>query len=403
MEEHQQVDTLETATKKKKKKKKKKNNKDKTEGRLTQAQQILHETQVDTEQKKAAAKLLSKKTKKYARGEAPRRKELSAIKSLKLKRRLKAQEKAAEAAAEATARAELLLPEEAGYLESDPKSATQTWQLPQRKLKPHLDRRSAKKVFELDLPVYGPYKLDYTRNGRWLLMGGRRGHIVLMDWMDMKLSSELQLRETVRDITFLHDQTMFAVAQKKYTYIYDNQGIELHVLRNHVDINVLDFLPYHYLLCTVGKTGYLKYQDTSTGQLVAEHRTKLGDCRVMKQNPSNAVQHLGHSNGTVTLWSPNMNTPLVKMLAHRAPVQSMAIDRAGNHMVTAGLDGQIKVWDVRTYKQIHAYFSIRPATTLDISQRGMLAVGNGPHVQVLHACVSTPQLNPLYIYNLFFR
>ena len=31
-------------------------------------------------------------------------------------------------------------------------------------------------------------------------------------------------------------------------------------------------------MVTAGKTGYLKWQDTSTGQLVAEARTRLGAC-----------------------------------------------------------------------------------------------------------------------------
>eukprot|EP00808_Paulinella_micropora_P006803 g63712.t1 len=319
---------------------------------------------------------------RYTRGVFATKKEIAEVSSLKLKRSIKRDAEASKAAAEAAARAELLQPAEAGYLVPDPETISQTWQIKQAAMKPHLDQRSAKKMFKLDLPTYGPYKLDFTRNGRWLLLGGARGHTVLMDWMDMKLGTELNLRESIRDVKFLHDQTMFAVAQKKYVYIYDNQGIELHVLRNHMDVNALEFLPYHFLLCSVGKTGYLKYQDTSTGQIVAEHRTKLGDCRVLCQNPRNAVLHLGHSNGTVTLWSPNMSTPLVKMITHRAPVQALAIDRAGNHMVSSGLDGQVKVWDVRTYKPLHGYFSVRPATSLDISQRGLLAVANGPHVQV---------------------
>eukprot|EP00457_Paulinella_chromatophora_P003678 gb/GEZN01003686.1/.p1 GENE.gb/GEZN01003686.1/~~gb/GEZN01003686.1/.p1 ORF type:complete len:626 (-),score=104.09 gb/GEZN01003686.1/:169-2046(-) len=368
------------------KKKKRKNDQSQTSRRT-------HPSQSKTSKRKQS-KAEANKAKKYVRADPITKEELKEVTSLRLKRGLKQQSDAAKAAADAAARAEILLPSEAGFLEPDPESITRTWQIKQQALKPHLDRRSAKKIFSLDLPTYGPYKLDYTQNGRWLLLAGRRGHTVLMDWMEMKLSTELQLRETVRDVKFLHDHTMFAVAQKKYTYIYDNQGIELHVLRNHVDVNALEFLPYHFLLCSVGKTGYLRLQDTSTGQLVAEHRTKLGDCRVLRQNPRNAVLHLGHSNGTVTLWSPNMTTPLVKMLTHKAPVQALAVDRDGNYMVTSGLDGQVKVWDVRTYKLVHSYFSIRPATTLDISHRGLLAVGNGPHVQVWQDALRTKQKAP---------
>jgi len=46
-----------------------------------------------------------------------------------------------------------------------------------------------------------------------------------------------------------------------------------------------------------GNAGYLKYQDTSTGQLVVELRTKLGRCDTMALNPYNAIINLGHTNG----------------------------------------------------------------------------------------------------------
>ncbi len=50
---------------------------------------------------------------------------------------------------------------------------------------------------------------------------------------------------------FLHDDSMFAVAQKKYVYVYDRTGTELHCMRKHVDVARLDFLPYHFMLVSV--------------------------------------------------------------------------------------------------------------------------------------------------------
>lgn len=187
---------------------------------------------------------------------------------------------------------------------------------------------------------------------------------------------------------------MFAVAQKKYVYIYDRTGAEVHSLRRHTEPNRLEFLPYHFLLASVGETGYLKYQDTSTGAFVAEWRTRAGRCDVMTQNPQNAVIHLGHHNGTITLWSPASSTALVKILAHRGPVLANTVDNTGKYMATSGLDGQMKIWDLRMFKAVHEYYTPTPAQSLDFSQLGLLSVAWGGNVQIWKDVTKSKQQSP---------
>jgi hypothetical protein len=50
---------------------------------------------------------------------------------------------------------------------------------------------------------------------------------------------------------FLQDHSQYAVAQKKYIFIYDRDGVELHRLKSQVEPTCLEFLPFHWLLATV--------------------------------------------------------------------------------------------------------------------------------------------------------
>ena len=131
-----------------------------------------------------------------------------------------------------------------------------------------------------------------------------------------------------------------------------------------------------------GNAGYLKYTDTSTGQMVIEMPTKQGSPTSLAQNPSNAILHMGHQNGTVSLWSPNTTTPLVKLLAHKGPVRTMAIDREGRYMVSAGQDMKMSVWDIRTFREVNNYFLRQPGSSVAISDRGLVGIGWGTQISV---------------------
>jgi U3 small nucleolar RNA-associated protein 7 len=91
---------------------------------------------------------------------------------------------------------------------------------------------------------------------------------------------------------------------------------------------------------------------------------------------------MGHHNGTVSMWTPNMGQPVVRMLTHKGPLRDVAFDQTGTYMVTAGADAQVRVWDIRKYSIMHSYFAAQPPTSIDVSQRGLIAVSWGSRVQI---------------------
>ena len=91
---------------------------------------------------------------------------------------------------------------------------------------------------------------------------------------------------------------------------------------------------------------------------------------------------IGSQNGTVSLWSPNSTTPLVKLLVSKGPVRSVAIDREGRYMVSTGQDLKMSVWDIRTYREVNSYFLRQPGSSVAISDRGLTGVGWGTQTSV---------------------
>lgn len=321
---------------------------------------------------------LDQAQKEYGRGKSVA---VRQIRDKKLRGNLRELEQRYQDAALQAKDAEILHENTGGYLEAEGE-LEKTYKVSQAEIKSGVAVETAKKGFELRLDQLGPYTFDYTRNGRELLLAGRKGHVATFDWRTGKLGCELQLGESVRDARWLHNNQFFAVAQKRSVYIYDAQGVELHNLTEHVDPTHMEFLPYHFLLATTGNAGWVKWHDTSTGKLVSQAPTKLGSPTGMALNPWNAVTHVGHQNGTVSLWAPSSSQALVKMLCHKGPVRSMAVDRSGTYMVSTGQDSKMAVWDVRMFKEVHSYSLRRPGSALAISDKNLTAVGWGTQVSV---------------------
>ncbi|XP_044930625.1 WD repeat-containing protein 46 isoform X2 [Mustela putorius furo] len=274
------------------------------------------------------------------------------------------------------ARSELLLAEEPGFLEGE--DGEDTAKICQADIVEAVDIASAAKHFDLNLRQFGPYRLNYSPTGRHLAFGGHRGHVAALDWVTKRLMCEINVMEAVRDIRFLHSEALLAVAQNRWLHIYDNQGIELHCIRRCDRVTRLEFLPFHFLLATASETGFLTYLDVSVGKIVAALNARAGRLDVMTKNPYNAVIHLGHSNGTVSLWSPAMKEPLAKILCHRGGVRAVAVDSTGTYMATSGLDHQLKIFDLRgMFQPLSARTLPQGAGHLAFSQRGLLAAGMG--------------------------
>lgn len=104
------------------------------------------------------------------------------------------------AAASAHEHDSVLLPHNASARLEAETDLERTWKISQGEIKASVGQAAARKSFDLNLPDFGPYELDFTADGRNVAIAGRRGHVATFDWQTNRLGTELHLKETARDV-----------------------------------------------------------------------------------------------------------------------------------------------------------------------------------------------------------
>uniref|UniRef100_H2Z4C7 BING4 C-terminal domain-containing protein n=1 Tax=Ciona savignyi TaxID=51511 RepID=H2Z4C7_CIOSA len=286
--------------------------------------------------------------------------------------RMKSSEEKYNSAVKRAARYELLLTEEPGFLETE--EGEESWSIDQRTIADAADIASANKHFELKLNQFGPYRIDYTRNGRHLLIGGRRGHVAAFDWITKQLTCEMNVMEAVQDVKSLCIGAFSCNLYRFNIELYTNRDVKMQCILSWVDYWVhYNFMLYNLFVTKRNQHGFLQYTDVSIGNIVSTINTKGGRLNIMCHNPHNAVVLLGHHNGSVTMWTPNQKEPVVKMLCHNTAIRALAVDQCGNYLATSGQDRKMKIYDVRMFKPLHSYQLHTGPSNLCFSQRNLLA------------------------------
>ncbi|KAL0227785.1 hypothetical protein RCL1_003928 [Eukaryota sp. TZLM3-RCL] len=289
---------------------------------------------------------------------------------------------------------QILLTESAGYLEAE--GVEQTFKYSQSEIVKHVDHQTQSKIF--NIPLTQPHKASFDRNGKFLLLTGSEGHCSMLDWKTRHSVVDFNFVDQCYDSVFLHNHSLYATAQSKGAYIYDQKGIEIHALKNHNNPRHLTYLPHHFLLVSGGLSCRITWQDVSTGDVVAAFPTRVGPCKSLSHSPTTGLVYHGDSKGVVSIWTPNTPTPVVQMLAHKGAIVSSTVDITGNYLITAGHDKLFKVFDIRTFSPLFTYNLTSNCNSLDISQNGILAIGQGTKVRMWKDVTVSRQQSPYLVH-----
>ncbi|TNJ28537.1 WD-repeat protein BING4 [Giardia muris] len=253
----------------------------------------------------------------------------------------------------------------------------------QIELRKYLPDQAANNIFELSLHA-GPYLATYDRSGAHMLIAGQAGHLAMIRMADKSLMMETNVsNDSILDACFLNNNALFCAARQREVTIYDDNGLEIHHLSRR-GVLLLDFLPYHWLLTSICLGGFIEYVDISTGETVSRIATRIPRASCLRHNPENAllgVSSLGKT--SVSLFSPNIpDNPAMIIDCGQGGIVRHCFSSNGEHLITASVNGLLKIFDLRNYGTELTAFSL-PSTSLtdlSISQTDILAVASAHRV-----------------------
>lgn len=270
--------------------------------------------------------------------------------------------------------------DESGYIDTE--NNDKTYKLTQDYIKRNVSQKVSDMCFDLKMPN-GPFFCKYSRDGRFLNVFNKTGFLSSIDTIRNKVFFEENINDIIYDSIYLHNEDFIAVAQEKNVFIYNKQGVEIHAVSENNNVKKLEYLPFHFLLVSASSDGFLKYQDTTNGRIVSQICIKDKNITQLKQNNATAVIYTAHSNGIVSMWTPNSKNYISKVLCHATSVINLEIDRAGNYMYTTGIDQYTKVWDIRNiYKPVNNIKNKNIFNTTALSQKSMMATSSGDKIRI---------------------
>ncbi|GIX62433.1 polyadenylation factor subunit 2, putative [Babesia caballi] len=163
--------------------------------------------------------------------------------------------------------------------------------------------------------------LEWSPDGDFLISGDEYGKLALLSPALSLLDNTLfeGLNKPVLDLSMSHNGTKVSACADTYSpHIWDVQRRQLEgvLAGDHVDSTSVSCLQWH---------------------------------------PSKSLIATGSKINVVSLWDPSTRRQISTIHAHKAPICKISWNPDGYSFLTAGVDGLVKLWDLRMMKQLLVY------------------------------------------------
>jgi WD40 repeat protein/serine/threonine protein kinase len=214
-----------------------------------------------------------------------------------------------------------------------------------------------KERIRLPSALPNPVTNTYSRDGRWLLLGGSRGEVQLWETETWQLRHTWQVgTEKIYHLEMAPDGQSVAIATYggivRVCALPTGQTIRT-LQEQGAPVDQVIFSPDGQRLYASGYDDRTQGWELATGQRFVERKqfTQQGTALAVAYAPDGQWFASSYERGVAALWERGTNQVRFVWHGHTAQIWGLAFAPDSRTLATASWDGSVKLWDTRTGKE----------------------------------------------------
>lgn len=202
--------------------------------------------------------------------------------------------------------------------------------------------------------------ITISANSAWIASGGRDDTIRLWDVADGISDAALYTfsghTDRITGLAFNPDLTLLASASAdRSVRLWDtNSGELIRTITHHQDIVTgVAFSPDGRWLVSGSRDATISIADVSSGAQLARLDNLSKPVWSLAFQPQDAQQlenitlATGSEDGSIWLWGLGTPVSVQRLSGHSGPVMSLGFSSDGRYLISGGMDGLLRLWDMR--------------------------------------------------------
>ncbi|MBK7129307.1 MAG: caspase family protein [Crocinitomicaceae bacterium] len=141
-------------------------------------------------------------------------------------------------------------------------------------------------------------------------------------------------------------------------------------------ISGVEFSSDNKYVATSSWDGKVKVWDVLNGMLVSKMDGHEGAVYALAYSPDNTFIASGGADNVIIYWNTELNTKQF-LTGHTAPVTSICFNSAGDKLISCDADGMVKVWDLKSMRELYSRIQITKSDWLATSPSGKFDGSSG--------------------------